>query len=281
MASRTEHRPTASAVDGGTNQSVARIDLVLSALARHPDRGLRMADVCRETGLGKAAVHRLLSGLAAYRLADLDPETGRYTVGLKILSWAGSAGDRYRLTTLARPSLERLAKRFGDAVYLTLRNDDESVCVARVEGSFPIQSLPMRIGDHRPLGIGGGAAAMLAALPDDEQRRIMDKTAQARTRFPCSDAELLDIVRETRRTGYACVDGKVVEGVCTIGVALLADSGTPIAAISISSISERMPLRRHSEIAAAIQDEVRLISEAGIPFLRSGYVTQASTAPVA
>jgi DNA-binding IclR family transcriptional regulator len=233
-----------------------------------------MADVCRETGLGKATVHRLLSGLTAYRLADLDSETGRYTVGLKILSWAGSAGHRYRLTTLAGPSLERLAKRFGDAVYLTLRNGDESVCVARIEGSFPIQSLPMRVGDHRPLGIGGGSAAMLAALPPDEQQRLMAKTAQERGRFPCSDAELLDILQETRRKGYACVDGKVVAGICTIGVALPADNGAPIAAISISSISERMPPQRRPEIAAAIQDEIRLIAEAGKPLLRSGHASQ-------
>jgi DNA-binding IclR family transcriptional regulator len=281
MISKIEHQSAASAVDGGTNQSIARIDLVLSALAQHPDRGLRMADVCRATGLGKATVHRLLSGLTAYRLADLDAETGRYTVGLKILTWASSAGHRYRLTTLAGPSLERLAKRFGDAVYLMVRNGDESVCVARIEGGFPIQSLPMKVGDHRPLGIGAGAAAMLAALPHEEQQRIMANTAQQRRNFPCSDTDLLDILEEASRNGYACVDGKVVAGVCTIGAVLLADNGAPIAAISISSISERMRRQRRSEIAAAIQEEIRSIAESARPLLRGDYGSQQMSNPAA
>ena len=41
--------------------------------------------------LNKTTAHRLLAGLAAYGLADQHPETGRYFVGLKLLSLRSAA----------------------------------------------------------------------------------------------------------------------------------------------------------------------------------------------
>jgi DNA-binding IclR family transcriptional regulator len=258
---------TSSAVDGGQHQSIARLDLLLSALAEHPERGLRLAEVCRATGLGKATAHRLLSGLVTYRLADFDPDTCRYTVGFKVFAWASGVGNRYGLAELARPGLARLVERFQDAVYLSIRRGDEAVCVERLEGSFPIKTLALRVGDHRPLGAGAGSAAMLAALPEDEQRRVLAATAKGRATFRCSDAQLTEILRDARRNGYALVDGMIVPGICTVGVAILLDDGMPVAAISVSAISERMHPRRCKEIAAAITAEIRGLAEAGGPFL--------------
>jgi DNA-binding IclR family transcriptional regulator len=260
---------TPSAVDGGQHQSIARLDLLLSALAERPESGMRLADVCRATGLGKATAHRLLSGLVAYRLADLDPYSGRYTVGFKVFAWASGVGNRYGIAELARPGLERLVERFQDAVYLSIRRGDESVCVERLEGSFPIKTLAFRVGDHRPLGVGAGSAAILAALPQDEQRRVLAATMKARGKFHCSDVQLTEILRDTRRNGYAFVDGMIVPGICTVGVSILLDNGAPVAAISVSAIGERMHLRRRREIAAAIAEEVRAIAQHGGPFLRA------------
>jgi DNA-binding IclR family transcriptional regulator len=258
-----------SAVDGGQHQSIARLDLLLSALAERPEHGLRLAEVCRATGLGKATVHRLLSGLVAYRLADFDPDSGRYTVGFKVFAWASGVGNRYGLAELARPGLERLVERFQDAVYLSIRRGEESVCVERLEGSFPIKTLAFKVGDHRPLGVGAGSAAILAALPPDEQRRVLATTVKARAKFRCPDAALSEILRDARRSGYAFVDGMVVPGICTVGVSILLDDGMPIAAISVSAITERMHLRRRKEIAAAITAEIRVLADAGRPFLRA------------
>jgi len=258
-----------SAVDGGTHQSIARIDLLLSVLAEHPESGLRLLDVCRATGLGKATAHRLLAGLVAYKLADFDPDSSRYTVGFKVFAWASGGGNRYGLAELTRPALDRLVERFQDAVYLSIRNGDYAVCVERLEGGFPIKTLAFKVGDHRPLGIGAGSAAMLAALPQDEQRRVLTATATERANFRCTEADLAEIVRGVRSNGYAFVDGKIVPGICTVGVSILLDNGAPIAAISVSAIADRMHLRRRKEIASAITTEIRALAQSSGPFLRA------------
>ena len=258
-----------SAVDGGMFQSIARLDLLLSTLSTNQEEGLKLMDVCRLTGLGKATTHRLLSGLVAYRLADYDPGTARYFVGFKVLAWASGAGNRYGLARMAAPSIRRLATLFEDAVYLSIRLGDEAVCVERLEGAFPIKTLAFKIGDHRPLGIGAGSAAMLAALSEEEIERVLKEGAAARHAFKLSDKDLRVILGEASRQGYSFVEGLIVPGISTVGVPILLDDQSPIAAISVSAISDRMKPARRLEIADAIAAEVATIVREFGPLLTS------------
>jgi DNA-binding IclR family transcriptional regulator len=255
-----------SAVDGGAHQSIARIDLLLSALSREPEKGLRLAEVCAATGLGKATAHRLLSGLVTYRLVDHDAGSGRYFVGLKIFSWASGVGNRNGLIELVRPAMQRLVERFGDTVYLVVRSGEAAVCVERLEGSYPIKTLTLKVGDRRPLGIGAGSAAMLAALPEAERAAILAEGAAGRRAFPLSDQDLAAIVEEAAQQGHACIDGKIVPGVCTVGAAIRLDNGSPVAAISVSAVSGRMEPARRSEIARAVRAEIAGLREGGAAF---------------
>ena len=252
-------KPLTSAVDGGTHQSIARLDLLLSVLAREPRRGLRLSEVTEASGLGRATTHRLLSGMVAYGLVDLDGESGRYRVGFKVFSWGCSVAHRFELLPLAMPYLQALADRFQDAVYLSVRSGNDVVCVERLVGNFPIKSLAFNVGDRRPLGIGAGAAAVLAALPPPDRDRSLRETRQARKAFPISDKDVAAIIAAAAKNGYAVVDGKVVPGICTIGVAVGPNNGQPIGAISVSAISERMTKARRIEIATALMGDARAI----------------------
>src|SRR6266571_4296759 len=162
------------------HRNVARLLAVLEALSEAAAEGLRLTDAMRATGLNKTTAHRLLGGLAAHGLAEQDPETGRFFVGLKLLSWAEAAKDRFGFARLAEPTLVRISRRTQDTVYLVARVGDEIVCLDCREGAFPIKVLTLTIGDRRPLGIGAGSLAILAALPDDEVERILSTHAEMR-----------------------------------------------------------------------------------------------------
>jgi DNA-binding IclR family transcriptional regulator len=251
-----------TAVDGGQHQSVARIELVLSVLARAPEEGLRLIDVCAATGLSRTAAHRILNGLVTYRLADVDPSLNRYALGLKIFSWASAAANRFGLNRMLSPALARLADRFEDAVYLILRNEDRAVCIERAEGAFPIKSLAFNVGDSRPLGVGAGSLAILAALEDAEVDRILAKDRRARLPYKLADQEIRKLVKDARQQGHAFVEGRIVPGIATVGVPILLEDGAPIGALSVSAIDARMTRPRRMEIAGAIQREIRSVAEA-------------------
>src|SRR5260221_6355379 len=134
-----EHPPG----DQGEHRNIARVLGVLDALSKASADGLRLADVMRVTGLGKTTAHRLLGGLTAQGLAEQDSDTGRYFVGLKILSWAAAAKHRFSFARLAEPTLVRVSQRTQDTIYLVARVGDEAVCLDAREGAFPIRVLTL------------------------------------------------------------------------------------------------------------------------------------------
>jgi DNA-binding IclR family transcriptional regulator len=197
--------------------------------------------------------------LVAYGLADLDQETGRYRIGFKVFAWGCTVAHRHALLPVARPYLQSLADRFQDVVYLSVRSGNEVICIERLVGDFPIKSLAFNVGDRRPLGVGAGAAAILAALPAEDRVKSLAETVQARKTFPISDRDTKAIVAAAAKNGYAVVDGSIVPGICTVGAAIVTTSGQPVGTISISAISERMTKTRQTEIASALMSDARSI----------------------
>ena len=249
----------ADRAERGEHQNINRASLVLAALAEAAEDGLRMTDVSEETGLGKATSHRLLAGLVQNGLAEQDPSTGRFYLGLRLVTWANAARKRFGLAPAASKSLKRLAKSTDDTVYLTLRSGDQAVCIDRREGAFPIKTLSLRVGDRRPLGIGSGSLAILAGLPEDECEDILASQAEARRPFGIDDASLRDSIRSTRDRGFAWIEGDIVPGMNAVAVAIRRDDGHAIAALSVTAISTRLQGGRRDFVVAQLRTEAERI----------------------
>jgi DNA-binding IclR family transcriptional regulator len=265
----------------GEHRNIARLFGVLDALSSASAKGLRLADVVRATGLGKTTAHRLLGGLMATGLVEQDGETGRFFVGLKMLAWAMAAKHRFSVARLAEPALERLSRRTQDTVYLVARVGDEIVCLDAREGSFPIKVLTLNVGDRRPLGIGAGSLAILAALPSEEIERILATQAEARARFPFDEVQLREMIAATQRNGYAYNNIHLFQGMekatdmAGIAVSIRRGDGQPVAALHLTAITSRLEPPRRDNIVASLHQEVRqLESELG-PMLETVGLTAA------
>lgn len=244
------------AAEPGTHQNIARASLVLSALAGASAQGLRLTDVVRETALSKTAAHRCLNGLVAYGLAEYNEDNAHYYLGDTIFGWTQQAGQRFELVGRAMPYLQRLANETSDTVYLAVRRRDESVCYGRAEGSFPIKTLTLSVGDRRPLGIGGGSLALLAFIEDEAEReRILAKHEAAYASFNTTPKAVRKLVADARRNGFTRIDGQVIDGMSGIGVPVRAPNGATVATLSIAAMSARMAAPRTTEIVAALRAE--------------------------
>ncbi|HMN80117.1 MAG TPA: IclR family transcriptional regulator [Burkholderiaceae bacterium] len=255
------------------NRNIGRIIKILDALAPGSNVGLRLTDVVERTQMGKTTVHRLLAGLLANDLVEQDEDTGRFFIGMKMLAWAAAVKDRFGFVRLAEPALERINQSTHDTIYLVARVRDEVVCLDCREGSYPIKVLTLNIGDHRPLGIGAGSLAILAALPDEEVERVLRTQAAARAPFPFDELQLRQMIAETRRNGYSYNNVHLfrnmeqVPGMAAIGVPIRRRDGLPVAALHITSITSRMDPPRRGAIVAAMQEEARHLEEKLEPVL--------------
>jgi DNA-binding IclR family transcriptional regulator len=246
----------------GLHRNIARTLSVLEALSNGSAEGLRLVDVMRATGLGKTTAHRILGGLAAHGLAEQDGETGRFFVGLKMLSFAVAAKNRFSFVRLVEPALMRVSQRTQDTIYLVARVEDEVVCLDAREGTFPIRVLTLNIGDRRPLGIGAGSLAILAALPDEEVERILAIQAAARAQYPFDEVELREMIATTRHNGYAYNNVHLFKGMekmtdmAAIALPIRRGDGMPVAALHLTAITSRLEPPRRDNIVAALRQEV-------------------------
>ncbi|MEZ5936453.1 MAG: IclR family transcriptional regulator [Alphaproteobacteria bacterium] len=252
------------ATEKGEHQNIARTRTILDALAESAGQGLRLTDVVRRTGLGKTSCHRALAGLVAHGLADQDEESGHFFLGLRLLGWAARSTRRYGLSRFIAPCLDRLAQMSEDTVYFSLLSGNEAVCVDRREGAYPIKTLTLGIGDRRPLGIGSGSLALLAAQPKERVETIIRTHTTERQRYAIDDVALRRKVKETQEVGYALIDGEIIPGMAAVGMALRDAQGRGIAALSVAAISQRMTTERRASIADLLQEEIaRIECEAG------------------
>lgn len=241
-------------------QTLQRGAQLLRLLATHAREGLRLLDAAHLSGLERPTTHRLLRGLAAEGLAMQDPGTRRYFLGPLAFELGLAAARRFNLRDICHGALVRLAQASGDTVYMAVRRGGDAVCLDRCEGSFPIKTLTVDIGDRVPLGVGAGGLANLAALDAEEAEELIAANAERTGTYPGLDAAVLRAaVEETRRRGYSVHRNRAMPGVLAIGLVLRTPSGAPVASISIAAIESRMTPQRQEELIALMRSEARML----------------------
>jgi DNA-binding IclR family transcriptional regulator len=192
-----------------------------------------------------------------------DPDSRRYFLGPLVFELGLAAAPQFNLVDICRPSLQRIAERTGDTVFLTVRSGYDSVCIDRKEGSFPIKTLTLDVGTRRPLGAGAGGVALLMLLPDEAIDEIVSANAVRFATYNQLTVPLvLEMLKTSRELGYALNDVHMTPGASSIGIPMVNRWGHPFAAISVGAIQSRMTATRRAEIADIVRAEVRLLEGA-------------------
>jgi len=257
MARKTN--PASGKLSG--TQSIERALSLLREIAAHNRTGSRLLDLATRTGLQRPTVHRMLKCLAEEAMVQQDLDTHRYFLGPMVFELGLTAGPRFNLREICHPALTRIAEATGDTVFLTQRSGLDAVCLDRHEGAFPIKTFTLEIGMRRPLGVGIGSVAILAALPDEDIRHIVASNAPRLPEYGLTSNSLLAQVKKAQKLGYAVRETPSLAGVRSIGQPLHNRSGVPFAALSVSAISSRMNEKRVAELATLLKNETRSIEK--------------------
>lgn len=243
-------------------QSIGRALLVLRTIASEGRRGARVADIVAMSALPQPTVSRILSALVSEGVVERDPRLRKFFVGPSIHDLGLVARADYALPQAAAPAMQWLADQSEDTVYLSERRGLEASCTMAVEGAFPIKALPLHVGIRRPLGVGAGGLAILAAM---DAPRAADVIRSNHPRYPAyggiDQDYLLAAMHQARGQGWALVANKATPGMTAIGVAIANPDGEPIGAISISAISSRMDEGRQRMLARMLMRQCAEVTE--------------------
>jgi DNA-binding IclR family transcriptional regulator len=226
---------------------------VLRAL-RDATAGLQAGEIAKATRTHRVTVHRLLKSLDREGLIEQDGAR-RYHLGPQAWLLGMAANRRFDLLALAGGALERLEDETHDTVYLLRRVGDDVFCVARRDGRYPIKSLVMEVGRSYPLGVGGGGLAVLAALPEDERKPVLERVRTRIGAYPrITFSRMRTLLADTVQQGYAFWPALISEAY-VVAVPILDRDGRPLGAFSCAAIKERLDPRRRKEVAALLRAE--------------------------
>lgn len=243
-------------------QSVERTVALLRELATTGIRGTRLVDLAARTQIEYPTAHRILQCLVQHRLIEKDPLTRRYSLGPLVYELGLAARPRTDLREVCEPMMQRLAERTGDTVFLNVRSSLDAVCIDRREGSYPIKAWVYEIGARRPLGVGAGGLALLMRLPWPEIQQVVKQNASRLTAYgKLSTQSVLAALKRARDNGHVVTSGVVVPGVTSVALPFGGRYGVPWAAVTVSSISSRMPAPRQRELAMLLLEEIGSIEE--------------------
>lgn len=222
-------------------QAVARAAHLLRLVTTAAETGATLQRLSQEAELSRSTAHRLLTALRVEGLVDQDPTTARWMPGPELYLMGTVAAARYDITDLARDIVRSLAVKTEESAFLSVRRADETVCLLREEGSFPIRSFVLSEGVRFPLGVASAGLAVLAFLPDHDVDAYFSRHPEIPERWgPAHDtARLRTRLTETKARGYATNPGLIVEGSWGMGAAVFDREGRPEWALSLTGVEFR------------------------------------------
>ncbi len=232
---------------------VARISALLRAVGTAEPSGASTTELARATDLARPTAHRLLTSLAAEGFLDRDSATGAWALGPEMYLLGSAAASRYDITRPARRIVHELAAASGESAFLSTRRGDETVCLIREDGSFPLRSHVLYEGIRLPLGVASAGLVLLAHLPD---REIDDYLSRTDLTAHWGRAHAPDAIRRriatTRETGYAVNPALLVEGSWGMGAAVFDRAGAPAWALSLTGVETRFKPERHQVLGTLL-----------------------------
>lgn len=231
---------------------------VLKSLAVNHENGMGVTDVVEATQLERSTTHRLLTCLVEEGFADKD-ESRRYRLGLEAMKLGFATMTRAPVVAAYAPLLRQLTEETGDTVFLMLRQGDYTLCLAREEGPHAVKIASTRIGDIRPLGVGVGGMALLAAADAKTIARVRQNHVNALDAAGLEAGIIERVIGRTRRIGYAEMLDTVTQGVAGVACAV-PSAGMPFAAVTVAAASARMTPERRSELGELLMARVKRFS---------------------
>lgn len=228
--------PTTPPRDSAGTQAIRRAAGVLRHIAAAGGAGASLADVARGQQLARSTAHRILQCLVDEDLIAQTPADKRYHLGTLLHELGLAQGASAMEIAQWRPVVEAVAQRTGITTYLMRRSGMEAVCVAMADGHSALRFVPVEVGQRRLLGVGAGATALLAALPQAQVEDILHLIARGHRTYPRIDeAGVRDAVNYAREHGVVISQGTVAENGFGMGMVIPDKERPPTLAISIAS----------------------------------------------
>ncbi len=235
------------------------VDRALSILMWFDERTpeLTVADVAGRLGVHRSTASRLLAALERSGLVEVDPATGSYRLGLRLVSLAGLVLNRYPVRALARGVLAELRDETGETAYLGLLDDREVVYIDQASSPYVAVNVDW-VGARQPLTSGATGFLLLAFQPPEVIDELVGVRPEMSGPLAPSELELASI----RRKGYLIRSRGGPDGDIAVAAAVRDHRGNVVAAVTVAGPPHRVEDELESTLLPAVLRAAARVSEA-------------------
>jgi DNA-binding IclR family transcriptional regulator len=249
-----------AAPDSSPATAVERALNILENVAQRRD-GLTNSEISRKLAIPKSSASYILRTLEKRGYLRREDETGRYKLGLKILSLGGDAQSNLDIADVALPFMRSLGERVHLTVHLAVLDQGEAVYIEKVEapGFFKVNTW---VGRRMYLHSTSVGKALLAGLPKQETEAIVRQQGMKK-RTPktiTTVSRLLADLEVVREQGYAVDDEENSTGARCLGAPIVDAAGNVTAALGVSGTLTQVDEENLPKIAEVLKETARRIS---------------------
>jgi DNA-binding IclR family transcriptional regulator len=246
--------------DSSPATAVERALNILEAAAQRRD-GLTNAEISRKLGIPKSSASYILRTLEKRSYLRRETESGRYRLGLKILSLGGDAQANLDIADVALPFMRALSEKIRMTVHLAVLDQGEAVYIEKVEapGFFKVNTW---VGRRMFLHSTSVGKCLIAGLPKHEIETMV-KQQGLKKRTPktiTSIAKLLADLDHVKQSGYAVDDEENSLGARCLGAPIFDAMGNITAALGASGTLTQTDEANMPRIVDALKETARRIS---------------------
>jgi DNA-binding IclR family transcriptional regulator len=240
--------------------AVERALNILEAAAQRRD-GLTNSEISRKLGIPKSSASYILRTLERRGYLRRDAKSGRYRLGLKILSLGGDAQGNLEIADVALPFMRALGEKIQMTVHLAVLDQGEAVYVEKVEapGFFKVNTW---VGRRMFLHSTSVGKCLLAWLPKREIENVVRQHG-LKKRTPktiTTVSRLLADLEHVKQSGYAVDDEENSLGARCLGAPIFDAVGNVLAALGASGTLTQVDEANMPRMIEALKETARRIT---------------------
>lgn len=250
-------------MDQASKYRIKVLEKALHILETFDEKGkeLSATEVCAQTGLNKASLHRILRNLEELGYLERNPDSRKYRLGLKVFFLGSFVEFFAELRRLARPYLEELSHSLDETVHLVVLSSGEALYLDKIEGTKAISAFT-RVGMKLPAHCAAVGKVLMSQMRDEELERLVKEKGLTRyTKNTITNlAELRLELGKIHGQGYAVDNEELEEGLRCVAAPLHLSDGTIVAAISLSGPTVRFAGDRLERLVQSLRSTAANIS---------------------
>lgn len=238
-------------------QSVEKALAILETLSDESSDAT-LSSLAQKLNLSRNRVFRLLATLESKGLVEKEEQSGIYRLGLSAVELAQRFISSANLLRVARPVLENLAHKHGEAIYLAVIKEDETLFIDMADCERPVKPAPF-VGKRLPF-FTNAAGKVIRAM---ESRDILERFCKKRrSKDLTPDYNTLESELNTiREQGFAVDSGGLGDDIVSVAVAIRDYAGKVVGALTMLGPSFRIIGERlEQEIIPSLLEGAEILS---------------------